>query len=1183
MFQASGTLRYDYATEDKTTIFEGVFLMTLWDQLQPGIRLYDRLTGQERVVQHVEVYSAVVYLSFLEAQTGAVSRQPFPKNELESRFEVAAAETAFQGDAETVRLVAEAYRLRYAHLFNPAFATETSLIDLLPHQLAAVYGVKDAETGATVQPGMLDCAMSGAAQRLRFLLADDAGAGKTIMAGLVIREMLLRRMARRMLVVAPAGLVGNWQTELQRFFGLQFRIIAGRDLSDAHNPFVEQQHELAIVSVDTLARARMLQAYLEAASYDLVIFDEAHKLSATYEADLTEHKSQRYEAAEAIARQGQHLLLMTATPHMGKDEPYFFLWRLLDPTLLPTPKAFARLTPAQRQQHLLRRMKEELVTFDNAWLYQPRSSRTVQYPLNPHEQAVYDAVTLYCDTHYDRAKQRNRMAAKLALSVLQRRLASSTLAILCSLRNRERKLQHLLRELEAGLVDAAELEAQQQQLPREDIRDTTTGDEDEGVDGAEVSDLQDETLAGATEAHTAAEVRLELEEVGRLLQLAETAYALKQESKFNRLWAALEEYPDEKILIFTEFRDTLEFLVGRLEGRGLTGKIATIHGGMDYKQRQEQRAFFKDPAGARILVATDAAGEGINLQFCWLMVNYDIPWNPARIEQRMGRVHRYKQTHPVVLLNLVAANTREGKVLQVLLDKLELIRKELGDKVFDVVGLQFNHKPLQELITAAVLEGRAEEAAAEVARTLTTEQIARTLAQQQRQLAPTALRSVLNLLQQQREVAELRRMMPAYMRRFFELAAPQVGVRFQGALDGIFHLSACPAAVQRALETYPAPLRERLTFQRELAKPEWGEESQTLYLYPGEPVFDTVLRLFLHQSEAAAQRGAVFFDPRAETPYIFYLGRAALWRDAATGADSELVQEQLLGVRRYADGRMTPAPAHQLMTLLPPRAEEALAQHRPTDLVAAAQQHEPVEAFLQEQVGLGMLQAQRQAEETQLPERLRQLKIAFNLRLAALLERRERLDERAERGVPAAATKLRECQAEIAGLDAERRALEAELEQRPQRLRLGPAQLYVQALVLPLPPERAAERLDVDSERVAMDYVRLQEEALGSVVEDVSAPHLKAGFDFKIARPNGEIRYVEVKGCRGRHAIEMEANEWAQAANYRQQYWLYVVYDCDAVPELHPVCDPFATLLAKQTGAVRINVSQIVAAAAPLR
>jgi hypothetical protein len=317
--------------------------MTLLSTLKPGVRLYDRRTGRERLVQAVETYGQVVFLSFKHPQTGAVDRQPFSLAELESRFEVLEEQTvAFRAQPEIVSLVAEAYRLQHAYLFNALFATETSLIDLLPHQLAAVYGVPPAPDHPTEEPGMLDM------PRLRFLLADDAGAGKTIMAGLVIREMLLRRLVRRVLVVPPAGLVRNWERELRVLFRLRFRTLSGFDFGDGNNPFDDPRSDLAIISMDTLWRERARAAYMATPPYDLVIFDEAHKLSAWRNADLTVEKTRRYEMAEAVARQGRHLLLMTATPHMGKDDPYYFLWRLLEPELLSTPEAFARLSAAFR-------------------------------------------------------------------------------------------------------------------------------------------------------------------------------------------------------------------------------------------------------------------------------------------------------------------------------------------------------------------------------------------------------------------------------------------------------------------------------------------------------------------------------------------------------------------------------------------------------------------------------------------------------------------------------------------------------------------------------------------------------------------------------------------------------------------------------------------------------------------
>jgi superfamily II DNA/RNA helicase len=218
--------------------------------------------------------------------------------------------------------------------------------------------------------------------------------------------------------------------------------------------------------------------------------------------------------------------------------------------------------------------------------------------------------------------------------------------------------------------------------------------------------------------------------VQQLLHLARWVEAQGDESKLERLRGALREapFPDEKVLVFTGHRDTLEFLVRRLEGLGFAGQVAQLHGGMDYRERDEQVAFFRRPAaegGARFLVATDAAGEGINLQFCWLVVNYDVPWNPARLEQRMGRVHRYGQKHdPVFIANLVAGRTREGRVLQTLLDKLERIRRELGsDKVFDVFGRLFEGVSLREYMEQALTEDGADVVRRRLEGTLTKEQV----------------------------------------------------------------------------------------------------------------------------------------------------------------------------------------------------------------------------------------------------------------------------------------------------------------------------------------------------------------------------------------------------------------------------------------------------------------------------
>ncbi len=1131
--------------------------------LKPGMRLYDRQRGRERVIHSIEPLGRVVKIWFKDTQTGAIDPTTYPVSEVERRFEIVEVGTsAFRADSQVVRLLAESYRLTHAYLFNPAFATETSLIDPLPHQLIAVYD------HMLKQP------------RLRFLLADDAGAGKTIMAGLYVREMLQRRLISRVLIVPPAGLVGNWERELRNLFRLRFHILESFD-AQRDNPFRDPRNDLAIVSVDTLWRDRMRGHLFDAPPYDLVIFDEAHKLSARRNADGTVDKSNRYELAEAIAAQNRHLLLLTATPHMGKDDPYYFLWRLLEPELLAAQDAFERMSLARRQTHLLRRMKEQMIRFDEQPLYPRRSSTTIEYPLTAPERDLYERVTQYCETHFDRAKHRNQSAAKLAMGILQRRLASSTWALLRSLERRSQKLTDDLREWESGLIAADDLQRKQATLPTKDWRETKTADEEEAEDGQEESERLDEAAAGATDAQTIEELRVELEEVNRLVVLARSVYALKHESKFERLWQALEDYPDTKVLIFTEHRDTANFLVDRLEGLGKTGKIARIDGTLDYKQRDIQAEFFR--TDARYLVATDAAGEGINLQFCWLLVNYDIPWNPARIEQRMGRVHRYKQTHEVLLMNLVAEGTREGRVLKVLLEKLERIRKELGtDRVFDVIGQQFKGKSLSELIFEATVGGQTQAVLQELDQAVTPEKMQAQLAEQARKVEVSEVRSLLEGLRQQRETAEMRRMMPAYVRGFFKEAAPLVGVTLEGDPSSLFRLIPnCPDAVCRALENYPEELSGRLTFDRALAMPPAALQPQAVYLHPGEVIFDTIAALFQNQYSPVGDRGGLYFDESATEPYLFYLAKVPILREGDESLNNpqqlvgpQVLDETMLGVRRDAGGRCEALPAHWLMTLI--AAEEGEPAELPAPLLAVADDAAPVEAFVYEVEGTPRLEHLRAEALDRLPERRRQLREAYSLREAELLDQRRLLKEAVARNVPAAKTKLTECERELDALDVKRAETEAALIAEIDRLGLGPVTIYVRALVLPIPPEQAQRRRDDRVEKIAVQITRQHEEDLGALVEDVSDPRLKMGFDLRSTRSDGSVRYIEVKGRARVGDLELTPNEWAQANNHRDRYWLYVVFNCDTTPTLKRIADPAGKGIGLPKGGVTIDATDVL-------
>ena len=1123
------------------------------NDLQPGISLIDTYENKERVIRQVQPHDTFVQLYF---ENDDVSLTCSIK-ELQSRFELVS--DAFRADANLVRLVAEAHRLQHAYLFNPIFATETSLIDPLPHQFIAVY-----EHLLKHYP-------------LRFLLADDAGAGKTIMTGLYIQEALLRQQVKRILIVPPAGLIGNWERELRVCFRLQFRILSSADAANI-NPFAAPENGLAIISLDTLRQDRMQDCLFEAQPYDLVVFDEAHKLSARFEGDGSVYKSKRYELAEQIADQQKNLLLLTATPHMGKDDAYYFLWRLLLPEHFAAQKAFERLPDKGKSKHLLRRMKEEMVTFEGKPIYPPRRSQTIAYPLKQgemSEQSLYDAVTAYCEKYFDLAGQYNRSAAKMAMMILQRRLASSTFALLQSLIRRSGKLQTTLHHLQDGRLSAEQLENEQAKLKDVDIRDEKTGDEEEVIDGKEEAEQGDEDLERATAARSIAELETEIAHVENLVELAKKVYNLRSESKFEKLWEVLTEYPDIKVLIFTEHRDTMDFIIERLEALGFTGKVAQIHGGMKYSEREKQVEFFRDPNGAQYLVATDAAGEGINLQFCWLMVNYDIPWNPARLEQRMGRIHRYKQKHKVILLNLLAQDTREGRVLKVLLEKMQRMREELNDdKVFDVIGQQFSQISLKELITRAITEDQVDASIQSINTQFTLENIQRQLEGQQRSVVSSEVKRLLSNVQEQRESAETLRMLPAYVRSFFEDAAPLLGYRIKGDIEATFKLSHCPASVQNAIDGYPPQLRERLTFSREIALPAGYEKPEAIFLHPGEPIFDTIRSRFLEKFNTEGERGAVYFDPQADEPYLFYLARIPVIQQA--DGKPHILDEMLVGIKRFADGRCEETPAHLLLTLIPRTEQHSIPATLSTEWINRADETQPVKSFACENFGNPKLSHIRDMLQSEMDEKKEQIKVSFRLREGELLKQRLNVKKDVVKGIPAAQTKLSNCDQEIKALPKKRAEAEANLIREIKGIQLDSIDVCVRAFVTMSPTEEIPAKTLRDTEAIAIKIAMEYEYDRGAEVKDVSNPSLKKGFDLQSRHPNGEVRYIEVKGRTGITSVELTANEWRQAANHRDRYWLYVVYHCDTEPQLHRCQDPFGNLIAKATGSMRINASDII-------
>ena len=1131
----------------------------------------------------------------------------------------------FTAKPEVVKVLAEGERLSFGHLMNPAFATEISSIDPLPHQRIAVYD------HMLKQP------------RLRFLLADDAGAGKTIMSGLYIQEMLSRRLLSRILIVPPAGLVGNWRRELLTLFNLPFRIVTGTD-ARTDNPFQGEAGDRIIISIDTLSSPRVFARLRETtvAPYDLVIFDEAHKLAADRGNDLRIRKTDRYCLAEALAgiqshlsaepgaahagdnhwRLGwsaHHLLLLTATPHMGKDYPYYAIWRLLEPEMLATPDAFDEYPSEHRHAHFIRRTKEEMVYLDGRPLYPKRMSDTLGYALSQgevSEQKLYDETTDYLRFVYNKAKLLNREAARLAMSVFQRRLASSTYALLRSFERRMEKLNTLIEDIQDGKITTDQMMTFQSRLHEDDLLDTTSADDEGDEEHGEAHEAAEDRLLQGVVAASLSDLLAEKEQVKELLNLARKVYDGGHESKFDKLREVLTEsrFSGEKFIVFTEHRDTLEFLVRRLCGMGYTGQIAQIHGGMQYLQREEEVERFRKPmdqGGARFLICTDAAGEGINLQFCWIMINYDVPWNPARLEQRMGRIHRYGQKHdPVVIMNLVAPSTREGKVLKVLLDKLEKIRKELqSDKVFDCIGRLFDGVSIKRYMELAVTED-ADEVALQLDGRMTKEQI-EAVAKREKSLYGTGgdVAKELPRLRVSMEQEVYFRLMPGYIRQYIQQAAPLVDIGIDGDMDGVFKLRPLRFGAMDplfpVLELYPEKSRDNFSVVRPT------DHKDMVWLHPGEPVFERFRALTTERLADVGMRGAVFIDPSATKPYLFHLARIAIVRKAdplvaaevADGTEKntavsvvppvanslsreEVLECRLVGICQHAGSEIRVCPVEHLLLLKGGYGIPASAQRL---AVAAAEDKELARAYLTERIARGMAIERKKTLVDTLSEREGFIRRGFDYQESELATARARHSDKARSGNRKAMEALDEVKRQQRELAARRQNALAILHREPDLIAPGEVTFVAHALVVPSSDPADIEQHEKNVELVAMQLAQAFEEASGSKVLDVHTPELarlaglpdNPGFDLLAIRPGNEKRCIEVKGRATTGDIEVSANEWAKACNMRQNYWLYAVYNCATPnPRLVRVQDPFGALLAKAKGSVLINHAQVVEAEA---
>lgn len=802
---------------------------------------------------------------------------------------VSSSQWTFDADPSELKLVSEAYRINLAHLFDPYLAVRTSAIDPLPHQISAVY--------QNMLPKM----------PLRYVLADDPGAGKTIMAGLLVKEMLARGDLKRCLIVCPGNLVEQWQDELYRKFGLKFTILTN-DLLEAsvtRNAFKE--NDLCIARLDKLSRSDEVQALLKDTSWDLVVVDEAHKMSATVFGGEVKY-TKRYQLGQLLGETTENLLLMTATPHNGKPEDFQLFMALIDrdrfegarhrkqkPRELTPPDAPIHDVPENvfkpdfDVSDVMRRLvKEELLRFDGRPLFPERRAQTVTYTLSPAEADLYAMVTDYVTEEFNRADRldgKRKNSVGFALTILQRRLASSPEAIYQSLRRRRERLESRLLEVRDQANGIGSYSAVFNQFDEDFDEDDYTPEELEG--------MEDDVIDTASASATASELEAEIATLKVLERKANEVRMSGEDRKWDELSRLLQDNSDmfgpdgrrEKLIVFTEHKDTLEYLATKI--RQLLGSqdaVLTIKGGMPRDDRHRAEELFKQDKNVRILVATDAAGEGINLQRAHLMVNYDLPWNPNRIEQRFGRVHRIGQTEVCHLWNLVAKETREGQVFDRLFQKLEEERTALGGRVFDILGrVTFEDKPLRELLVEAIRYGDRPDVRDRLNQVVDSSLDGDALKRLLEEYALTSdvmdVHSVMKI-KEDMERMEARKLEPHFIEAFFVEAMRRLGGRMSEREDGRYEVVEVPFSVRShdmhigiadpVLRSY-----ERICFEKERVQVPGGVTADLVC--PGHPLLDATVSVILEQSLGTLRQGAVLVDDdeTADAPrFLFYVESA---------------------------------------------------------------------------------------------------------------------------------------------------------------------------------------------------------------------------------------------------------------------------------------------------------------------
>ena len=1017
----------------------------------------------------------------------------------------------FGARGEAFFLAMEAQRIRYAYQFDPLFAVSIAQVDPLPHQLEAVYHY------ILRNP------------RIRFLLADDPGAGKTIMTGLLLKELKYRGLVQRTLVVVPGHLKDQWLREMKERFGEIFTVVDRNVIDATWGRNVWQEQPQLITSMDFAKQADVMASLAEV-HWDLVVVDEAHKMAAYRYGEKTT-RTERYRLGELLSRTGNFVLFLTATPHRGDPENFRLFLDLLQPGLFANTDLLLESVQNADNPLFLRRLKEDLRDFEGRPLFPPRRVVTKTYRLSDDEKRLYNAVTEYVEKSYNKALAAEKRNVAFALLILQRRLASSLRAVRRSLERRKERLEELLKLgkwlAEHGTVDEEELE---------------------DASEAERIKREDELVERLTAAETREELQAEINTLAELIRLAREAERHEVETKLTELRKVMEDeqlqQTREKLLIFTESRETLDYLAEKLKGWGYS--VVTMHGGMNLDARIRAEHEFRERA--QVMVSTEAGGEGINLQFCSLMVNYDIPWNPNRLEQRMGRIHRYGQQKEVHIYNLVAADTREGKVLEALFRKLERIRNALGsDRVFDIIGEVIPGRSLKELIVEAIANRRTlDDIVAEIEAMPDEEAVRKARAAVLEGLATRHI-DLQRVLGEDRRARE-HRLVPEYIERFFQRACEFLNIPLERRRDGLWRVPNVPYEVRNVSQTlrhrFGEVFREysKLAFDKATA-----HRQDAVFVAPGHPLLEAVIEQLLTECADDVHRGAVFVDPdgRLDGWLLFLEGEV---RDGT----NQVAGKRIFALYRSVGGDVRLINPSVLWDLKPYAKQQEIESQVPdNDVIAYAVEH-VLDPYCAE------LSGER--------ERMATIKRKYGLRSLEqmILESEAKLieyDTRRAKGENLPEVESLNELRRKEELEMRKQALEEEIRRETSLLPSTPKILGM-ARVFPHPAADQSMRSDAEIEAIGMQVALQYERKHGRNPEDVSAHNL--GYDIRSTSPSGEVRYIEVKARATTGAIVLTPNEWLMAQRFGEEYWLYIVEHAASNPQLHTIQNPAAKLHAQQ-------------------